>query len=98
MLITTCGCAEQTRRWYAQWFWIEAMFSDQKSRALNLESSRMTDSNRLQRLLVAVCLAYLWMMELGRLWSGTGICIWLTVVAQSARSASGWLVSRGFIG
>lgn len=65
LLITACGCAEQTRRWYEQRFWIEEMFSDQKSRALNLESSRMTDSNRLQRLLVAVCLAYLWIMELG---------------------------------
>ena len=49
LLITTCGCAEQTRRWYAQRFWIEEMFSDQKCRALNLESSRMTDSKRLQR-------------------------------------------------
>jgi len=59
---------------YAQRFWIEEMFSDEKSRGLNLEATRLSDPNRLQRLLVAVVIAYLWIMEVGaivvknRLW------------------------------
>ncbi len=50
---------------YAKRFWIEEMFSDHKSRGLNLEKTRLTDADRLQRLLVAVSLAYLWIMEIG---------------------------------
>ena len=52
---------------YRQRFWIEEMFSDHKSRGLNLEATRLTDPDRLQRLLVAVTLAYLWIMEVGAL-------------------------------
>ncbi len=50
---------------YAKRFWIEEMFSDHKSRGLNLEKTRLTDADRLQKLLVAVTLAYLWLMEIG---------------------------------
>lgn len=50
---------------YRQRFWIEEMFSDHKRRGLNLEATRITDPDRLQRLLVAVTLAYLWIMEVG---------------------------------
>jgi len=52
---------------YAKRFWIEEMFSDHKSRGLNLEATRITDSTRLQRLLVALVIAYLWIMEVGAL-------------------------------
>lgn len=57
---------------YAKRFWIEEMFSDHKSRGLNLEKTRLTDADRLQRLLVAVSLAYLWLMEIGFSVVGTG--------------------------
>lgn len=50
---------------YAKRFWIEEMFSDQKSRGLNLESTRLTDPLRLERLLTAVVIAYLWVMQIG---------------------------------
>lgn len=50
---------------YAKRFWIEEMFSDHKSRGLNLEKTRLTDAERIQSLLVAVTLAYLWLMEIG---------------------------------
>ena len=43
------------------------MFSDHKSRGLNLEQTRLTDPDRIERLLVAVALAYLWIMEVGAL-------------------------------
>jgi hypothetical protein len=65
LLITNLTAARTVREIYATRFWIEEMFSDHKSRGLNLESTRLTDPKRLERLLVAVTLAYLWIMEVG---------------------------------
>lgn len=67
LLITNYTDAKQARQIYAGRFWIEEMFSDHKSRGLNLESTRITDPDRLERLLVAVTLALLWIMEVGAL-------------------------------
>lgn len=72
LLITNLTDAEKVREIYADRFWIEEMFSDHKSRGLNLESTRMTDPDRLERLLVAVTLAYLWIMEVGALVVNSG--------------------------
>lgn len=65
LLMTNLADRNQVEALYQRRFWIEEMFSDHKSRGLNLEQSRVTDSDRLQRLLVGVCLAYLWLMEIG---------------------------------
>ena len=65
LLITNLTDADKVREIYSNRFWIEEMFSDHKSRGLNLESTRLTDPDRIERLLVAVTLAYLWIMEVG---------------------------------
>ena len=59
--------ATQVLKYITQWQAPLVLVMDRSmiNDTLNLVSSRMTDSNRLQRLLMAVCLAYLWMMELG---------------------------------
>lgn len=67
LLITNKPAAARVRELYAERFWIEEMFSDHKSRGLNLEATRLTAPDRLERLLVAVVLAYLWLMEVGAL-------------------------------
>jgi hypothetical protein len=55
----------QIIRLYA-WRWqVEEMFSDHKSRGLDLEATRLSDPDRLERLLVAVSLAYLWVLQIG---------------------------------
>ena len=64
VLATNLG-KEESITVYEKRFWIEEMFSDHKSRGLNLEKTRLTDADRLQKLLVAVTLAYLWLMEIG---------------------------------
>jgi hypothetical protein len=56
---------EESIEVYAKRFWIEEMFSDHKSRGLNLEKTRLTDADRIQKLLIAVTIAYLWLMEIG---------------------------------
>src|SRR5712691_7081109 len=42
-------------------------FSDQKSRGFNIHKSHLTDPQRLSRLLIASCLAYIWVVYLGSL-------------------------------
>ncbi len=44
---------------------IETFFSDQKSRGFHLHKSHLSDPARLRRLLIASCLAYLWLVYLG---------------------------------
>ena len=42
-------------------------FSDQKSRGFHIHKSHISDPQRLSRLLIAVCLAYIWIVYLGAL-------------------------------
>ena len=42
-----------------------ALFSDQKSRGFHLHKSHLSDPQRLSRLSIAACLAYIWIVYLG---------------------------------
>ena len=44
---------------------VETFFSDQKSRGFHLHKSHLSDPKRLARLLIAACLAYVWLVYLG---------------------------------
>jgi hypothetical protein len=44
---------------------IETFFSDQKSRGFQIQKSHLSDPARISRLLIASCLAYLWIVYLG---------------------------------
>jgi hypothetical protein len=50
-----------------QRFRIETFFAAQKSRGVPLHTSHMADSRRLAHLLVAACLAYIWIVYRGTL-------------------------------
>jgi hypothetical protein len=65
LLLTDLTEVAEVRACDRERFWIEEMFSDHKSRGLNLEQTRLQDPARLQRLLVAVTLAYLWVLQIG---------------------------------
>ncbi len=43
----------------------ETFFSDQKSRGFHLDKSHLSEPARLTRLLIASCLAYIWLVYLG---------------------------------
>jgi hypothetical protein len=64
-LVTNLDLAEEALYWYRRRFRIETMFSDQKSRGFHVHKSHISDPKRLSRLLVAVSLAYLWVVYLG---------------------------------
>jgi hypothetical protein len=64
-LVTNMELAEEACYWYAKRYRIETFFSDQKSRGFNLHKSHISDPARLARLLIAACLAYVWIIYLG---------------------------------
>jgi hypothetical protein len=59
--------AEDALCYYRKRFRIETFFSDQKSRGFNIHQSHLSDPQRLSRLLIATCLAYIWVVYLGSL-------------------------------
>ena len=64
-LVTNMQLPEEACHYYQQRFTIETFFSDQKSRGFHLHKSHLSDPQRLARLLIAACLAYIWMIYLG---------------------------------
>lgn len=66
-LVTSFELAYEACLWYKKRAHIETFFSDQKSRGFHLHKSHLSDPERLSRLLMAACLAYLWIVHLGTL-------------------------------
>jgi len=64
-LVTNLPLAEEARHWYQLRMRIETFFSDQKSRGFNIHKSHVSDPVRLARILIAACLAYIWIIFLG---------------------------------
>jgi len=64
-VVSNMATAEDACRWYEKRFRIETFFSDQKSRGFHIHKSHMSDVQRLSRLLLAACLAYIWLVYLG---------------------------------
>jgi hypothetical protein len=64
-LVSNMVTAEEACRFYEKRFRIETFFSDQKSRGFHIHKSHMSDVQRLSRLLIAACLAYIWIVYLG---------------------------------
>ena len=66
-LVSNMDAAEEACHYDQKRFRIETFFSDQKSRGFHLHKSHISDPQRLSRLLIAACLAYIWMIYLGSL-------------------------------
>lgn len=64
-LVSNMDCVDEACYWYSKRFRIETFFSDQKSRGFHLHKSHLADPDRLSRLLIAACLAYIWVIYLG---------------------------------
>lgn len=64
-LVTNFDLPDQAWHWYKKRFQIETFFGDQKSRGFHLHKSHLSDPKRLARLMIAACLAYLWIVYLG---------------------------------
>jgi len=64
-MVTNLDSPYQACRYYWRRFRIETFFSDQKSRGFHIHKSHLADPVRLSRLLIAACLAYIWMITQG---------------------------------
>lgn len=64
-LVTNMECPDEACLVYAKRFLIETCFSDNKGRGFNLNKSHLSDPERINRLLMAVFLAYYWIVVLG---------------------------------
>jgi hypothetical protein len=66
ILVSNLDFLEEAYGCYTRRFRIETFFSDQKSRGFYLGHSPISDTAHLERLWIATCLAYLWMVCLGQ--------------------------------
>jgi hypothetical protein len=81
-LVSNMASAEEACRYYQKRFRIETFFSDQKSRGFNIQKSHIADPQRLSRLLMAACLAYIWIVYLGSVCESNG---WIKIVHRRKR-------------
>ena len=68
--------------WYRKRAQIETFFSDQKSRGFQLDRSHISDPTRVMRLMLAACLAYLWVIYLGTVAHAEG---WVACIHRQHR-------------
>lgn len=64
-LVTNLTDARRACTYYKKRFTVETFFSDQKSRGFHLQKSHLSDPDRLARLMIGACLAYIWIVYLG---------------------------------
>ena len=81
-LVTQVANTAQACAYYRKRFKIETFFSDQKSRGFPLHKSHVADPQRLARLMIAACLAYIWILYLGTMAMDQG---WVGVIHRSDR-------------
>ena len=81
-LVTNMELVDEACYWYDKRFRIETFFSDEKSRGFHLDKSHIADPARLSRLMIAACLAYIWIVFLGALSILEG---WVSVIHRTDR-------------
>ena len=64
-LVTNLALADEVVYWYAKRPWIEPLFGDIKGHGFDLQTCRIRHPERIDRLILAVSLAYLWLCFLG---------------------------------
>jgi hypothetical protein len=81
-LVTSLADLDEAVAQYKKRAHIETFFSDQKSRGFHIHKSHLSEPSRLSRLLLASCLAYVWIVYLG-------VCAlqhdWMKLLHRTAR-------------
>jgi len=81
-VVRNMSSAEEAIEYDTKRFRIETFFSDQKSRGFHMQKSHLTDPQRLSRLFIASCLAYIWVVYLGSLCQKEG---WQSIIHRRKR-------------
>jgi len=66
LLVTNLPDARTTRRTYQRRMWIEEMFGDWKGHGWDIQTTHLRQPARLSRLVLAICLLYLWLVLYGQ--------------------------------
>lgn len=64
-LVSSAPVGPQTLRHYRVRMWTEALYGDLKGHGFDLEATHLDDADRLSRLVLGVCLVYVWLIALG---------------------------------
>jgi hypothetical protein len=81
-LVSNLTSVQSACDWYRKRAHIETFFSDQKSRGFQLDKSHLSDPERVTRLMLAACLAYLWVIYLGTVAQQDG---WQAIIHRRQR-------------
>ncbi len=81
-LVSNLTSVQAACAWYRKRAHIETFFSDQKSRGFRLAQSHLSASARVERLMLATCLAYLWVIYWGTVAHHDG---WVAVIHRQHR-------------
>lgn len=65
LLVSSEPVSRRTLRQYAVRMWTEALYGDLKGHGFDLEATHLDDPGRLSRLVLGVCLVYVWLVALG---------------------------------
>lgn len=65
LLVSDYGCTRRVLRLYGMRARIEAMYSDMKTRGFDLHKTRLRSPERIERLILAIAIIYLWFLALG---------------------------------
>lgn len=64
-LVSSEPVGPQTLRQYRVRMWTEELYGDLKGHGFDLEATHLDDISRLSRLVLGVCLVYVWLISLG---------------------------------
>jgi hypothetical protein len=81
-LVSNMASADEACQLYTKRFRIETFFSDQQSRGFHRHTSHLSEPQRLARLLLAACVAYIWVVYLGARCVQDG---WITMIHRGDR-------------
>jgi hypothetical protein len=81
-LVSNMTSADEACHLSSKRFRIETFFSDQTSRGFHLHPSHLSAPQRLSRLWIAACLAYIWVVYLGALCVQDG---WINMIHRGDR-------------
>ncbi len=81
-LVRNLTSVEAACQLYRQRMRIETFFSDQKSRGFQVDKSHLSDAERVSRLMLATCFAYLWVIYLGKVAHADD---WLSIIHRQQR-------------
>lgn len=65
ILVADTGCVRTVLRRYRRRMWIEEMFGDMKEHGFELDRTHLRDSARIERLMLGVCICYVWLLATG---------------------------------